>query len=243
MSSRSLQKSRDSSEFASGDERRDVVVKLLSIPGLKEKIETFQTSKYVSVRALCASLGVPATEQFFRQKNVAGFLAENPNTESGYEIVINEGLPEVSKRWAMLHELCHWILEIKYPEQDGSNLIQLSKFKPRPLFFPFTEESYNEFEVQITSIERGPAGSRHYNFRLAYDFLANNLLGMKEERQANYLAGSIIMPKKHLLPDIERGYVPLSDVVNDYGVPKGYALKQLGFVRERLRRQVEASNN
>ena len=218
--------------YADRDERCDVVTKLNTLPTLTDAIRVFQARKNADIRALCEQLGVPVNEQPFRQRNIAGFLAKAP-TPSGYEIVINANLAnERTKNWAIAHELSHWILEVKYPTTNECAVLSFDRFKARPLMYPFNEDTYNTFEIEIRAITLAETGKRIYDFRLVHTFDANDLRGMADERKANFLAGHMLMPARPLIQTLKRRRLSDDEVLSRYPVPLGYARTQLHMLRE-----------
>lgn len=212
------------------EERREVVSILYNKPLIRSTILSFQEKFQFSARELASVLGLEVVESSFQDHRLAAFLHPLPNCE-GWEIVVNEKISEANKRWAIIHELCHWIVDMNCepPSFDQRRI--------PPLMIGSWVQTYSNFEVIINDRSVDLDGNVNIDAYLRYDPLVDEDLVRASERKANWLAGFILVPFNTL-----DQYKYVGDKVTYFSenlrVPRGVAAVQMAlWINHKIRRQ------
>lgn len=212
------------------EEKREIVDKLNANPQVKDTISRYQDALQFSARRLAEEFSIPVVEAQL-PGNLAGFL--NPiNGQKNWEIVINNRISEQQKRWAIIHELCHWVLDM------DCGKIETLKKRLLPLFLGSSGDTYSQFEVVVKD-RWVRFGKTHYRVKVEYDpFIQLEEASVRRsERMANWLAGYILMPEK-TLRQLTKSYPTAKELAEKYNVPVSVAGTQMAFsLNHRLKRR------
>lgn len=212
--------------LATEGERREVIDILTRKPLVKSQIKDFHNDLPLDARMLAKGFGIEVVEARL-SKRLAGFL-NHAKTDSGWEIVINSEIPEEHKRWAIIHELCHWILDM-----DCSPPEFLEERIP-PLLIGNAQDTYNHYRVVVEHRSIDRFGNLIVSAFLDYDPFIDQNGVQRSERMVNWLAGYILIPTCRLSQELEEGRTAQL-IAEIFGVPRAVAAMQMYLFFERQR--------
>lgn len=239
----SKRKSADILEFksrvATPDERQEVMDIVKSETAVASIIKAAQMDPGYSVRDLANSFGLPVVETAMDDRRLAAFLDENPDSESGFQIVVDVHMREESKRWAIIHELCHWIIDMRCGKNffDRERIPPLLKCYGKKRF-----DTYNNYFVQVTDRYIGVDGKPVVSGRLIYEVFVDERLIRKSERMVNYLSGYVLLPESTLLCFMSE-CASIEEIARKCRLTTGVVHKQMRFIEERYPIQFKIYQN
>ncbi|MEL7464358.1 MAG: hypothetical protein AAFN79_09850 [Pseudomonadota bacterium] len=184
------------------------------------KIIEFQKTIKINAREIAGAFNISVVEQAMPNRRLAAFL--NPiNGDPGWEIVINEEMSSELKNWAIIHELCHWLIDMDCkPGRFNDNRIQ-------PLFLGKFCDTYSNCSIEVDGRHIDMHGRTLVDVTIIYNDFVHDIESRRQsERMVNWTSGFIFLPKRTAISLTEKG-LSVDEIADATGAPRGVISMQL----------------